>query len=98
MTERKYTSHSAKECTGVRTSLYIKYGLGGPMGSRTDAMKQYKKSENKWNKELKALKKQNKIICSIAKKSGSHHDIKLINETWSKDSKKNSDSYSNDSD
>ena len=41
-------------------------------------MKRYERSESKWKKELKDLKKQNKIIYSIAKKSGSHCKIKNI--------------------
>ena len=43
--ERKYTSHSANDFTCVRINQYIKYGMVGPVGSRTNAMKQYKKSE-----------------------------------------------------
>ena len=56
MPERKYTPHSDEDLTGVRTNLSIKYGLGGPMGSMTDAVKQYKKYENKRKKDMKALK------------------------------------------
>ena len=33
--ERKYTSHSSKDCTGVRTNRSIKDVLGGPMGIRS---------------------------------------------------------------
>ena len=58
------------------------------MGSRAEAVKQYKKSESKWKKELKALKKQNTIIYSIAKKSGAHREIKNINKIMSKATKK----------
>ena len=38
MPERKYESHSAKDCTGVRTKRSIKDGMGGPIGSRNNAM------------------------------------------------------------
>ena len=49
--EQKYMSHSAEECFGKRANQKtINDGLGGPMGSRSEAVKQYKKSENKWNK------------------------------------------------
>ena len=41
----KYTLHSARDCTWVRTKRSIKYGLVEPMGSRTDDVKQYRKSE-----------------------------------------------------
>ena len=47
MPERRYTSHSTKDYYGVITNRPIKDGLVGPMGSRTDAVKQYKKSEKK---------------------------------------------------
>ena len=45
MPERNYTSHSAEDCTGVHINRPIKDVMGGPMGSRTDAVKQYKNSE-----------------------------------------------------
>ena len=56
MHQRKYASHSTEDCTGVHTKCSIKDGMGGPIGSRTHAVQQHKKSE-KWKKELKALKK-----------------------------------------
>ena len=78
MIERNYLLHSAECYTGVSTKRTIKDGIGGPMGSRTNAAQQYKKSENKWKKELKALKKQNKMIYSISKNSVSHREIQKI--------------------
>ena len=45
MPEQKYMSHSAKDCTGVRTNWTIKDRMGGSVGIRTDNMKQYKKSK-----------------------------------------------------
>ena len=95
MPERKYTSYSAKYCTGVHNNRTIKDGMGRPMGSRTDAVKQYNNSENKWNKELKALKKYNKMIYIIVNKSGSRRDIKKIRGKYYK---KTSDSSSDDLD
>ena len=50
MIERKYLLNSADDYTGVRTKRPIKDGIGGPMGSRTNAAQQYKKFENKWKK------------------------------------------------
>ena len=44
--------------------------MGGPIGSRTHALQQHKKSENKWKNELKSFKNQNNMLYSIAKKSG----------------------------
>ena len=46
--ERKYLLHSNKDCTDVCTKRPIKDGMGGPIGSRTNAVQQYKKSENRW--------------------------------------------------
>ena len=69
MPERKNMSHS------MRTKRPIKDGMGGPAGIRNHAVQQYKNSENKWKKELKAPKKQNKMLYSIAKKSGSRREI-----------------------
>ena len=42
--ERKYALHSTEYCTGVRTKRFIKDGIGGPIGSRTHAVQQHKKS------------------------------------------------------
>ena len=78
MPERKYMSHSTKDCNGVRTNRSIKDGMGGPIGSRTHVVQQHKKSEKKWKKELKSLKKQNNMLYSIAKKLGSRREIQKI--------------------
>ena len=93
MYESKNMSHSANDYTDMRTKFSIKDRLGGPMGSRTDAVKQYHKYEKKWKKDLKALKKQNKVLYSIAKKSGSRRYIKKIR---AKASEKSSDSSRDD--
>ena len=50
MPERKYTSHSAKDCTVVRTKRPINDGMRGPIGISTNAVKQYKNSKNNWKK------------------------------------------------
>ena len=86
MPERKYMSHSTEDCTGMRTNRPIKDGMGGPAGSRNHAMQQHKKSENKWKKELKALKKQKKLYI-IAKKSGSRREIQKIKNIRKEDLK-----------
>ena len=62
----------------MRTKVSIKDGMGGPIGIRTHAIQQHKKSGNKWKKELKALNKQNKMLYSIAKKSSFRRDIQNI--------------------
>ena len=72
ITEWKYIPHSSGDCFGKRSDQNsIKDGLEGSLGSRDDATKQYKNSEHKWKKELKALKNQNKMLYSIARKPGS---------------------------
>ena len=48
--ECKYLLHSAEDSTGVRPKCPIKDSMGGTMGSRTNAVQNYKKSENKWKK------------------------------------------------
>ena len=92
--ERKYASHSTKDCTGVRTKRSIKDGMLGPIGSRNNAVQQHKKHENKWKKEMKSLKKQNNILYSIANKSGSRREIKKFKKIREEDSKKTSISSS----
>ena len=96
MSERKYALHSTKDCTSVRTKRYTKDGMGIPIGSRNHAMKQHNKSENKWKKDLKSLKKHNKMLYSISKKSGSRREIKNINRIRSEASKKTGVSSSED--
>ena len=91
-------SHSSKDCTVMCTNRTIKDGMGGSVGSITDTVKQYKNSENKCKKDLKYLNKQNKMLYSIAKKSGSRHEINNIKKIRVKYSKKGSDSSSDDSD
>ena len=64
--------HSSEDYFGKSSNQnFIKDGLGGPLGSNSGAVKQYKNSKYKWKKELKALMKQNKILYSISKNSGS---------------------------
>ena len=64
-------------------------------------MKQYEKSENKWNKELISPKKQNKMIYILVNKSGQRGEINHIKNIREKSSKKGrnsiSDSPSDDS-
>ena len=82
----------------MRTNRTIKYGMGGSVGSRTYTVKQYNKYENKWKKDIKALKKKNNMIYSIANKSGSLRKIKNIKKIRAKASKKVSESSSDGSD
>ena len=78
-------SHSDEDCFEKRHNQNtIKYGLGGPMESRSEAAKQYKKYKSKRKKDLKATNKQNKMLYSIANKSGSRYEIKNINKIRSK--------------
>ena len=65
------------------------------MGIRAEAVKQYKKSWGKRKKDIKTLKKQNKMLYIITNKSGSHFEIKNIKNIKSKASKKYHDDSSN---
>ena len=47
MTEQKYMSYIAKDCTFMCTNRTIKDGMGGYVGSRADTVKHYKKFEKK---------------------------------------------------
>ena len=96
MPEKNYISHSDEDCTGVRTNRKIKDGIGGSVGSMTDTVKQYKKSKNKCNKEVKAINKQNKMLYSSTKKYISRREIKKIKNIRAKYSKKGSNSSSDD--
>ena len=52
MPEQKYMSHRSEDCFGKRSDRKsIKDGLGGALGSKADALKQYKRSERKWKRD-----------------------------------------------
>ena len=81
-------SHSSENCFGKRSNQNsINKGLGGYIGNRADAINHYKKSEKKRNKELIALKKQNKSIFIIANNSVSYRELKNTKNIKSKASK-----------
>ena len=71
MPEQKYMPYISEDCAGIFTNRTIKDGIGGSVVSRADTVKQYKKSEKIWKKYLKSLRNQNKMLYTIAKKSGS---------------------------
>ena len=58
------------------------------MGSRSEAVTWYKKFENKQGKCLKSLKKQDKTIYRIFKKTGSRREMKMIKNIKAKAYKK----------
>ena len=84
----EYMLHSAKGWRGMRTNQTINDGIGGYVVSRADTMNQYKKSEKKWKKDLKALNNQKKIINNISNKSGSCREVNNIKKIWEKYSTK----------
>ena len=99
MPHRKCMLHSAKDCMCASANRTIKGGMVVSVGSSTDTVKQYKKSENKWKKELKALKKQKNMLYSIAKKSRLRREIRTIQAKSSKKGRHSSSvSPSDDSD
>ena len=84
MPEQKYMPHSSKNCCGkISDQQSVKDGLGGDLGNRTDVIKNCKKYEHKWKRELKSLKKQNKMLFSIANRSGLCREIKNIKSRYS---------------
>ena len=92
MPEQKYMLHISEDCMGQRTNQTIKDEMGILVGSRDDTLKQYHKSDNKWKKELKYHRKQNKILYSITKKSGSRCETSNIKKIRAKFSRKSWDS------
>ena len=91
-------SHSDEDCFGKRTNQKtINDVLGGPMESRAESMKQYNKYESKRKKDIKALKKQNKMLFIISKKSGSYRELKKIKNIRAKSAKKRRNDSSNSS-
>ena len=99
MPDRKYIHHSAEDCFIKRTNQNtINYGLVVHMGSKSEALKQYNNYESKWNKHLKALKKQNKMLSRIVKKSSLRYKLKKIKNIRTKASKKCCNFSNNSSD
>ena len=79
MPERKYRLHVSENYFGKRSDQKsVKEGLGEILGNRYTAVNQYQKYENKWRRELKSLKKYNKILFSMAKRLGSRCELKNI--------------------
>ena len=76
--------------------------MGRSLVDRADALNYYKKCEHKCKKELKALRKQKKMLFIISKKSISCRELKKIKKIRAKASKKcsysSSDSLSSESD
>ena len=97
--ERKCKSLSSENGFGKRSDQQSgKDGLFGPLGNRSDSVNYYKKSKHKQKRELKSLNKQNKMIFSMAKKSGLRREIKNIKGKYSeKRSYSSSDSSISDS-
>ena len=92
-------AHISENCYGNRSDQHsIKEGLVGDLDNRYDVVNKYKKSEHKWKKYLKSLKKQNKMLYIIANNSISLRELKKIKNIQAKASKKcsypSSDSYS----
>ena len=50
MPEQKYMPYSVKDYTGMRIKRIIKDIMGGSVGSRSDIVKQYKKSKKNGRK------------------------------------------------
>ena len=71
--------HKTGDFFGKRSNhKSVKDGLVRHLGNKDETMKQFNKYKNKWKKEMKALKKQNKMMYSTAKKSGLRRELKNI--------------------
>ena len=58
MPELKWKYHISKNCFGKRSDQkYVKDGLEGPIYNRAASIKNYQKYENKWKRDMKAIKK-----------------------------------------
>ena len=57
----------------------LNMGPGGNMGNRDAAVKQFNKSKNKWKRDMKSLKNQNKMLYIIAKHTVSCKELNKIN-------------------
>ena len=89
MTKQKYMLHITGGFFGKHSNhKSVKDGMVIRLGNKDEAVKQFKKFKNKWKKELKALKKQNKTLYSIFKKSGLRRELKNIKNIKAKVSKK----------
>ena len=64
--------------------------MGGFLCNRADDVNNYRKTENKWKRELKSLKKQKNMLYSMAPMLGSRRDIKNIKKINKKALKKRS--------
>ena len=69
--------------------------MGGSLGNRSTADNQYRNSNKNWKRELEPLNKQNKMLFSMTKPSGSCRELKKIKKIRSKASKKHEYSISN---
>ena len=99
MSDQKYMLHSTEYCFGnISYQKFIRDILGGTMVIMSESVKQYKKSKNQWREQLKALKKQNKMLYILANNSGSRREIEKIKAKASKKRRNDSsDSSSNKS-
>ena len=96
MPDLKYKLHSSEIFFWkISDQEFIKEELVESLGNRATAFKKYQKYESKWKRELKGLKKHNKMLFSMSNWSGSRHELNVKNKIRSKSSKKY-DSFSSD--
>ena len=72
-------SHSIEKYNSFGSFKNKKY-LDGNISKHNDTAKQFLETENKMQKQMKDLKKQNKIIFKLDKKSSSCRDLNKINK------------------
>ena len=87
MNEQKWKSHSFENYFGKRSDhKSVTDGLGVPLGNRANSVNHYQKTEDNWKKDMKALKKQNKMLLIMAKKYGLRREIKKVKKIKAKSS------------
>ena len=66
----------------------VKEILEGALGNRADAVNHNQKTEKKWEKYLKSLNKQNKMVFIMAKRFGSCRGLNKIKKIQARESRR----------
>ena len=91
----KYNPHISENCFERRSDKEsITKGMGGILENRDHDVKQFHKYGNRRKRDLKDLKKKNKILYIMFKRSITRHVLKKIKKIRTKASKNNDSSIS----
>ena len=87
--KHKYKLHSSETFFGWRSDQEsIKEGLWGSLCNRATDVKHYQKYEKERKRDLKYLRKQNNILFSMSKRSGSRCELNKTKKICAKAYKK----------